>query len=379
MNFDTLPDVLFSNIYPGDIEADMIRDYEQRTNSVLYPGDPVRLLITTLAYAIGQYAVNTDWTAKQNLLRYATGNFLEHKGAFHDVYRRDATPAKTSLKFTLSAIRQVNTVIPIGTRATADGRIFFATDNILVIEAGSLTGEVEATCLTYGIEGNNFIVGQIKVLVDTSGDRGFVSRVENTLPTTGGADIEDDESLRNRIRLAPESLSTAGPDLAYIFWALSAHNNIGDVAVFSPSPGIVNVFVMLKGGFIPDEDGAEIKAVIEALSDKKRRPLTDFVAVLPVNHEPIDYTVKWFITTEQAVLYNEISQRIAAAVKEYEDWQVARIGRDIVPDNLVKLCMAAGAKRVEINGLYFTNIDDSSVANFIDNPDRIQFGGVERE
>jgi len=379
MTFEELPEITFAKIYSGDVEADMIKNYETRTNSVLYPGDPVRLLLTTLATVLGQQNVIVDYTAKQNLLRYAAGNFLDHKGSFLDVYRLDASPAKTILKFTLSAIRQVATVIPIGTRATADGKIFFATDKLLVIPAGSLTGEAAATCLTYGIAGNGLIAGQIKALVDTGGDRGFVSKVENTEPTTGGSDVESDDSLRNRIRMAPESFTTAGSESAYIFWALSAHSGISDISVVSPLPGVVNVFVMLKGGEIPDENGTEIKAVYDVLSDKKHRPLTDFLVVLPVNHEPLDYSFRWFITTEQAIFFSDISARIADAVKEYEAWQVERIGRDIIPDRLIRLCQAAGAKRIEISGLHFTNMDNSSVAHFIENPDRMQFGGVEGE
>jgi phage-related baseplate assembly protein len=375
-DFENLPEVLYAQVDTAEVETSIFAMYEGITNTTLYPGDPVRLFLSTLAAIIAQQNAITDYTAKQNLLRYAKGNYLEHIGSLLDVYRLDALPAKTVLRFTLAESRPFAVAIPAGTRATHDGKIFFATDKMFSIPPGFLEGEAAATCLTYGSDGNDLAIGQVGTLVDSVP---YVKKVENINNTAGGSDVEDDEALRTRIRLAPEQFTTAGSELAYIFWAFSAHSNIDDVAVISPLPGIVNVFMMLKGGNIPDADGVEINAVRNILNEKKRRPLTDFVVVLPANHEPLDYSFKWYITSEQGVFYNEIKNRIDSAVKEYETWQTGRIGRDIVPDHLIRLCLAAGAKRIEIEGLRFTRIDTSSVANFVPNPDRIQFGGVENE
>jgi hypothetical protein len=46
---------------------------------------------------------------------------------------------------------------------------------------------------------------------------------------------------------------------------------------------------------------------------------------------------------------------------------------------LIQLCQGAGAKRVVIDGLDFAQLGKSTVARFIDNPDRISFGGLEDE
>jgi phage-related baseplate assembly protein len=374
--FFALPNVLYAEVDTSIVEKSIVTIYEGIMNKALYPADPVRLFLSSLAAIIAHQNAVVDHTSKMNLLRYATGAFLDHLGVFLNVYRLDEFPAKTRLKFSLQAKRNVPTVIPQGTRATADSRIFFATDLILTIPADELSAEIEATCLTYGIDGNGLIPGQINKIVDLVPG---VSKVENTEPTTGGSDVEDDESLQKRIRLAPAAFSTAGSELSYIYWALSAHGNISDVSVFSPLPGIVNAFVMLKGGVIPDANSAEIEAVSEILNEKQHRPLTDFVAVYPINREPIDYSVTWFITSGQAILFNEINERIQNAIKEYEAWQVERVGRDIIPDRLIRLCLEAGAKRIVLDGLYFTQIDNSSVVKFTENPDRIIFGGVESE
>jgi phage-related baseplate assembly protein len=371
-----LPDVQFADLDTGHVESAIITMYEGLTNSTLYPGDPVRLFLSTLANIIAQRNILLDFTGKQNMLRYARGAFLEHLGALLQVERLDAVPAKTTMRFTLEAPRPTAILIPSGVRVTADSVTYFATDALLIIPAGAEYGDITATCQRTGKDWNGLLPGQITKAVDP---QPFIASVENIEETSGGADIENDESLRNRIRLKPESFTTAGSELAYVYWALTAHPDIRDVAVVSPVPGIVNVFVLLSGGRIPDAGGTEIEAVTNMLSGYKIRPLTDFVTVFPVNEFPIDYTVEWFITPAQSSRVAEIQDGIKAAVAEYEAWQTERIGRDIIPDKLIQLCQGAGAKRIVLDGLDFTRLDQTLIASFVDNPDRINFGGVENE
>jgi len=373
---EDLPDVLYAEIDTSKVEKSIFAIYEGITNRTLFPGDPTRLFLSTLAAVIAQQNAISDYTNKQNLLRYATGAFLDHRGVESDVWRLDACPAKTVLRFSLQEPRAVATAIPPKTRATADGRIFFATDAIALIPAGELYADINATCLAHGIAGNGLIEGQINRIVDAVA---FIAGVSNITETNGGSDAEDDESFRNRIRIRPESFTTAGSELSYVYWALTAHSNINDVSVLSPLPGVVNIFVLLKNGKVPEPDSEEIKAVERVLNNQKHRPITDMVVVYPINAEPVDYTVTWFLSESQGAMFEQISAAVAQAVKEYEAWQIERAGRSIVPDKLIQRCLGAGARRVALNGLEFTQIDGSSIAEFAENPDRIIFGGIENE
>lgn len=369
-----------ASVDAAEVTASVIALYEGIQNVVLFPGDPVRLFLSTLAAVISMQNTVSDWTQKQNFLRHATGAYLDALAALLGVYRLDAFPATTTLRYTLGAARIAAVVIPKGTRATADGRIFYATDNILVIPAGQLTGEIPATCLTYGVEGNGLLPGQINRVVDVVAG---VGAVVNTEETGGGSDVESDEALRNRVRMAPGQFSTAGARLSYVYWALTAHGNIVDVSISGPEDrdgerlGEVDVFVMLKGGAIPEVGGAELDAVDKVLNADKIRPLTDKVNVLPIQTIDIDYAVTWYITVEQATQFTAVEDRVKAAVAAYETWQVERIGRDINPDRLVQLCLAAGAKRVNITGLEFTQLGRDTVAHFTGR--QILFGAVESD
>jgi phage-related baseplate assembly protein len=330
---------------------------------------------------------------KQNLLRYATGNFLDHLGAWSNTDRLQPSPATTIIRFTLNETRKKPTIIPKGFRVSPNNSLIFATDIAMTISANEFFVDIPATCLTEGRVGNDLLPGQIDTAFDriTELNQTIEISVENISTSTGGSDIESDEAYRVRIRLAPERFSTAGSELAYIYHTLSAHSNIADASILSPEPVTVEIYVMLHGGQIPDPNGAEINAVKDTfgvtddpantmsntMSGKKLRPLTDLVKVYPINAVDIDYTLRWFVTTEQATDLEQIQRNIALAVIEYETWQRERAGRDIIPDKLIKLCQSAGAKRIVLTGLNFTQISKRQVANFIENPDRIIFGGVE--
>ena len=392
--FFNLPEVRFAEIDAEKVINSIITMYEGIMNTTLFPADPVRLFLSTLGAMIAQQNIISDFMNKQNLLRYATGNFLDHIAVDRNVYRLEPKKATVYIRFTLNNALNSHTTIPSGTRVT-NGNIFFATNTEVQIPAGNLYGDTLATCLSEGFIGNGFVAGQINKLVDV------ITNVtaKNITTSGGGSDLEDDDSFRNRIRLQPESFTTAGSELAYIFWALSAHPNISDVSVTSPLPCHVNLWVMLKNGEIPEPDATtglpapEIIAIMElfginsdtspqntianSLTGKRIRPLTDYIQVLPVKAVEIDYNIRWFITSSQGHEYTQIKERIENAITEYETWQKAIAGRDINPDMLIKLCIGAGAKRVVVmakidNELNYTpfrfiKLERNQVAKFINN------------
>ncbi|NCC97879.1 MAG: hypothetical protein EOM02_13705, partial [Synergistales bacterium] len=83
----SLPDVLFATKNMSEVEQEVIHLYEKSADRSLAPGDPVRLFLLTLISIIGQQRSIIDFAAKQNLLAYATGDYLDHIGALVGVYR----------------------------------------------------------------------------------------------------------------------------------------------------------------------------------------------------------------------------------------------------------------------------------------------------
>ncbi|MFT2186363.1 baseplate J/gp47 family protein [Pseudomonas putida] len=91
-------------------------------------------------------------------------------------------------------------------------------------------------------------------------------------------DGELDDDFRERGRLAPYGFSTAGPGKAYLYHARSAHDDVLDAWVDSPSPGVVRVTVLSRVGDGTPSD-AVLAAVRTALSAEDVRPLNDTVLV----------------------------------------------------------------------------------------------------
>ncbi len=151
------PEISFVDTDTATLENALIQSYEAFTGRTLYPADPARLFILWVADIIIQERVNIDFSAKQNVPRYAEGEYLDSLAElFKDVYRLEPEKAKTTLRFTLSIPLEVATIIPAGTRATVDGEIMFQTLETLTILAGDTSGDVAAECLTAGEIGNGF-------------------------------------------------------------------------------------------------------------------------------------------------------------------------------------------------------------------------------
>ena len=100
--FDQLPSVSFAPLDPADIEKDILGHYETITGTTLYPGDPVRLFLESVAMDMTILCRLVDMAGKQNLLAFASGAHLDHLGALMDTERLPAASARCTLRFELA-------------------------------------------------------------------------------------------------------------------------------------------------------------------------------------------------------------------------------------------------------------------------------------
>lgn len=323
------------------IRSQIITGFEQASGDTLAAGDPRRLFLLSIADVIIQQRTAINLAAQQNLLSYAQGGYLDALGQLLAVERMAESKAVTTIEFTLSqALGSVYT-IPAGTQVT-NGVVTFETDEDLLIPIGETTGEVSASCTVAGPVGNDYLAGQISTIVTPMT---FVSGAQNTTITTGGADAESDPDFADRIRLAPNSFSVAGPEKAYVYHAKSVSPAIIDVKVNSPTPGEVDVYVLLTDGTLPTEDTLE--QIEEHLSDENIRPLTDYVVVKAPTASNYEIELHYWISQEDSSKAAQIQADVEAAVEQYRLWQQTKIGRDITPGKLLQLVFAAGASRVD--------------------------------
>lgn len=129
-----LPDVSF--IDNDTIDAMMQRlvsNYERRYQEItgkevtLGAADPMRIALYAVALDLYQTEQYVDRAGKQDLLKYSYGEFLDGLAANRSVSRKEATAARTTVRFTASETKDYALAIPAGIRVTNGDGIYFTT------------------------------------------------------------------------------------------------------------------------------------------------------------------------------------------------------------------------------------------------------------
>jgi len=163
--------------------------------------------------------------------------------------------------------------------------------------------------------------------------------------STSPAVQESDTGLRQRVQLAPHAFSVAGPELAYVYHARSAHGEVIDASATSPSRGEVVVTVLASTG-----SGIPSPAVLQAVRnvlDGPVRPLTDHVTVQAA--ELVDFAIEArlyvFAGPDQGLILQTALGSLDAYLAE-----VRRLGRDIARSAQIAALHVGNVQRVELIG-----------------------------
>ena len=360
----------FATADPDAIDIEVVSTVEKLLGRKLERSDPLRIFLRGVELLLIQTRLLIDTTAKQNLLAFAEGEYLERLGDLVGVERLPATAAWTTIEVTLSTPREQVTTIRQGTRVTAGDNVYFALDEPLIFLAGEVTKTCRATCTVTGEVGNAYAVGEINQIVDP---QPFMQSVRNVTTSAGGSDVESDDNLRERIHEMPEAFSCAGSEGSYRSHAMSVSALISDVAVDSETPGTVQVYPLLKDGELPTQE--ILNAVAEHLNARTVRPLTDLVTVKAPNVFSYELEAQYWVSREDVTAAAEIQAAAEVAVQDYVEWQRSKLGRDLNPSRLIHMLLTAGVKRVEVRSPQFASIGRFEVA--IPSSINVQFAGLE--
>lgn len=310
----------------------------------LAKGSPMRLYIYTQALREYHLRLAINKAANMNLVKYSKGSYLEELGAMVETKKHKASGAKVIVRFHMSHKTLQTIPIPKATQVTYD-KIFFETQTDTEIPSGSSHYDVLFICTKKGEIGNNIPLGAIKTLVDPIS---MVQSIENITESYGGSEIEDEESYRERIHMAPEGFSVAGPSGAYEKFAKDYSGKITDVKVVSPSPGVVKIIVLAN-----ESEPQFLDDLKTYLNDKNRRPLTDKVEVS--FGEEVEYDI-------ELTYYKEHNVDLSKHIEEYKKWQGQKLGRDINPSKLHDFLMIDGIKRLSITKPKFQKLSKEQIA-----------------
>lgn len=156
--------------------------------------------------------------------------------------------------------------------------------------------------------------------------------------------FEGNDALRRRVLLSLDGLSTAGPERAYVYHALSASGDVKDADAFSEAPGEVTVVVLsqLESG----EAAPELLSTVSgAVNAKDTRPLTDHPTA--VSAEIIGYTIRailHILPGPEAAVVRENAQAAAEAYTQEQH----RIGAQVTLSGVYAALHQPGVQRVEL-------------------------------
>jgi len=156
--------------------------------------------------------------------------------------------------------------------------------------------------------------------------------------------MEDDEAFRQRIVLAPEGYSVAGPAGSYIKHARDADPDVLDASASSPSPACVTVHVLSRTG-----DGTAspelLATVAAALNAETVRPVGDRLTVESAAIVPyaIEAELTFLPGPDASIVLAQAQARAEAYAAEQH-----RFGRDITLSGIFAALHVAGVHNVAL-------------------------------
>lgn len=337
--------------------AEMISEYEELTGNAVQPASPARLLIQWAANWFTQLRVDINRAANQNIPSRAEGENLDALAElFYNVERPEAQPATATVRFTITEAQGTAILIPAGTRVTdSSATLYWHTLADAYIPIGQTYIDLHVECMTPGVMGNGYSIGQLNTIVDVYD---YYDSCSNTTESANGSDRATDEEFYGLMRASMDGYSTAGSRGSYEYHAKRVNPDIVDVAAISPSAGEVEVYALMEDGTTAP---SEVKAaVLAACNSETVRPLTDHVSVKDAETVSYNISFTYYISTDSTKPASEIASDVADAVEAYKIWQRSRLGRDINPDKLREYLYTAGIKRLVMTAPTYTVLSDGS-------------------
>ncbi len=328
-----------------------------------------RLILLALAHRSHHVLEYANAALRAELLPTSTGANLDNLATLVGTERLKAGYATTVLRFTVSALRSSATGIPVGTQARTADKHYFYTKEYAEIPVGKLYVDVPATAAEAGADSTEIPAGEVNILVDAVP---YVKSVENVSATSGGTDVEDDDTLTERVYLAPSNVSVAGPEDLYEYFAKSWRSDISNVRIVCEDGYTIYIYFLLgDNARIPTDD--ECKALERYFEDVKK-PMGDLVVGTAPQEVPYAIDLTYYIAASDTKNATSIQKAVEKAAEEYQTWQ-RKIGLDVDPTELIMRVRAAGAKRPRLTSPDYIAIGKTQVAKMTSC--NLTYGGIE--
>ena len=272
----------------GDIEARLPGADARVRRAVTH------VLARVLAGASHGLHGHLDWLSQQILPDTADAEHLARWASIWGVTRRAAVAATGTVDFAGTN----GAVVPAGTLLQTSSGVGYATDAEVTIAAGVATAAVTAS--TAGAAGNLEAGATLQLVAPIAGIQSQGTVTGDGL--IGGADTEDDDSLRARLLTRIQEPPHGGARHDYEAWALAAHADVTRAWVYPNELGLGTVTVRVMADDAT-ADGIPLQAVVDAVQAyiDVVRPVTADVTVVAPIAVPLNLTISGLTPNTAAV------------------------------------------------------------------------------
>ena len=178
-----------------ELYAEMKATYAQATGLALNDGGDMALRLYAAAAQLSSLWAQADFVARQSFPQTAQGDYLDYHAEIRGVERAAASKAAGTIRFYIPSALENDLTIPEGVVCMTAAETGFVTTAPTEIKAGELYGDAAAQAVEAGASGNAPAFAISYMTLAPTG----VSACANPEAFRGGAQAEDDNSLRKRV------------------------------------------------------------------------------------------------------------------------------------------------------------------------------------
>lgn len=267
-----------------EIYQELLAAFGTRTGLEPRGGTDLSARMYALAAQVYGLYVQAEWVVRQAFPQTAQGEYLDQHAQLRGLTRKPAVQAEGVVRFTPGEASNLPRSIPKGTVCMTAGMVRFETTRVGTLEAGALFADVPVRALEPGTAGN---VSADTILVMAVAPFGIAS-CSNPQGCSGGADEEEDESLRERVLDSFRRLPNGANAAFYEQGALSFDQVAGAAVIPRPrGKGTVDVVVSTPSGLPGEELLEELRQYFQ-----QRREIAVDVQVRAPETVSVDLSVR---------------------------------------------------------------------------------------
>ncbi len=301
-----------------EIYSEMRTVFAEETGVEVSDSGDLAVRLYAVAAQIYALHVQCEWVTNQCFPQSAEGEYLDHHAEMRGLKRRAAVAAGGNIRFYVDAAVAADIFIAAGTVCMTAGLIRFKTTESVTLNAGSLYVDAAAQAMEAGTTGNVSMGSILSMSVAPVG----VSRCSNPNAFSGGADEEDDDTLRARVLNSYKRMPNGANAAFYEQGALS-FDEVAAVTVLPRKRGVGTVdLVVATAAGVPNN---ALLQELTAYFETKREIAVDLAVLAPKT-----VTVNMVVTIQ--VEENEKFAVVAAAVRAMlQKWFTGeRLGKNVL-------------------------------------------------